>query len=33
MPIYFESALCNPPLRSAGDRLYLPDGSGLGVTL
>jgi muconate cycloisomerase len=32
-PIYFEAPLSNPPLRYQADRLFVPEGSGLGVTI
>ncbi|HET6879558.1 MAG TPA: enolase C-terminal domain-like protein [Pirellulales bacterium] len=32
-PIYYESPLCQPPLRYEADRLFVPDGPGLGVKL
>jgi muconate cycloisomerase len=32
-PLYFEAPLSNPPLRYQADRLLLPEGPGLGVTL
>jgi L-alanine-DL-glutamate epimerase-like enolase superfamily enzyme len=32
-PIYFESSLCDPPLRYDADRLFVPDGPGLGVEI
>ena len=32
-PIYYESPLCDPPLRYAADRLFVPEGPGLGVNI
>jgi muconate cycloisomerase len=32
-PLYFEEPLCSPPLRYAADRLFVPEGVGLGVTV
>lgn len=32
-PIYFQSSLCNPPLRYDADRLFVPDGPGLGIDI
>lgn len=32
-PIYFEAPLCDPPLRYSADRLFVPEGPGLGVSL
>jgi muconate cycloisomerase len=32
-PLYFEQPLTKPPLRYAADRLFVPEGAGLGVTL
>jgi muconate cycloisomerase len=32
-PLYFEKPLTTPPLRYSADRLFVPEGPGLGVTL
>jgi len=32
-PLYFDAPLCDPPLRYAADRLFVPDGPGLGVSI
>jgi muconate cycloisomerase len=32
-PVYYEQALTHKPLRYAADRLWVPDGPGLGVTM
>ena len=32
-PLYFTAPLCDPPLRYAADRLFVPEGPGLGVGL
>lgn len=32
-PVYFEEPLSSPPLRYAADRLFVPEGPGLGVAL
>jgi L-alanine-DL-glutamate epimerase-like enolase superfamily enzyme len=32
-PIYFDAPLCDPPLRYDADRLFVPDGPGLGVCI
>jgi muconate cycloisomerase len=32
-PLYFEAPLCNPPLHYDADRLFVPEGPGLGVEI
>jgi L-alanine-DL-glutamate epimerase-like enolase superfamily enzyme len=32
-PLYFDSPLCKTPLRYAADRLFVPEGPGLGVNI
>ena len=32
-PLYFEAPLCRTPLRYEADRLFVPEGPGLGVEI